>query len=80
MIDGLILGALTWISFVASFVHLPSQAKAFFLKNFFLTDVLSVVLSFFLLTNISKSIVAVIAAMLCGLLVNLTLMFHRQFF
>ena len=80
MIDGLILGGLTWISFVASFVHLPSKLKAFFLKNFFLTDVLSVVLSFLLLTNISKSIVAVIAAMLCGLLVNLTLMFHRQFF
>lgn len=80
MIDGLILGVLTWISFVASFVHLPYQVKDFFLKNFFLTDVLSVVLSFLLLTNISKSIVAVIAAMLCGLLVNLTLMFHRQFF
>ena len=80
MIDGLILGVLTWISFVASFVHLPIQIKAFFLKNFFLTDLFSVVLSFFLLTNISKSIVAVIAAMLCGLLVNLTLMFHRQFF
>ena len=80
MIDGLILGALTWISFVASFVHFPLQVKSFLLKNFFLTDVLSVVLSFLLLTNISKSIVAVIAAMLCGLLVNLTLMFHRQFF
>ena len=80
MIDGLILGVLTWISFVASFMHFPPQVKHFFLKNFFLTDVLSVVLSFLLLTNISKSIVAVIAAMLCGLLVNLTLMFHRQFF
>lgn len=80
MIDGIILGVLTWISFVASFMHFPVQVKDFLLKNFFLTDVLSVVVSFILLTNISKSIVAVIAAMLCGLLVNLTLMFRRQFF
>jgi hypothetical protein len=79
MYDGLFLGVLTWISFVISFSHLPLNIKSFFLRNFFLTDLLSVVLSFVLLTGISKSIVAVVAAMTCGLLVNLTLLLKHNF-
>lgn len=78
MYDGLLLGALTWISFVISFNHFPKFIKRFLLKNFFLTDVLSVVISFMLLTGISKSIVAVIASMVCGLLVNLTLLARQH--
>lgn len=78
MHDGLLLGILTWISFVISFNHFPNFIKRFLLKNFFLTDVLSVVLSFILLTGISKSIVAVIASMMCGLLVNLTLLIYQR--
>lgn len=78
MHDGLLLGILTWISFVISFNHFPKFIKRFLLKNFFLTDVLSVVLSFVLLTGISKSIVAVIASMVCGLLVNLTLLMRER--
>ena len=80
MIDGIILGVLTWISFVLSFIHFPLILKKFLLKNFFLTDIASVVISFILLTNISKSITSVIASMLCGMLVNLTLMVHREIF
>ena len=79
MIDGIILGVLTWISFVLSFLHFPELLRKFLLKNFFLTDIASVVISFLLLTNISKSITSVIASMLCGMLVNLTLMVHREF-
>ena len=79
MIDGIILGVLTWISFVLSFMHFPELLRKFLLKNFFLTDIASVVISFILLTNISKSITSVIASMLCGMLVNLTLMVHREF-
>ncbi len=79
MIDGIILGVLTWISFVLSFMHFPLILRKFLLKNFFLTDIASVVISFILLTNISKSITSVIASMLCGMLVNLTLMVHREF-
>ena len=79
MYDGIVLGILTWISFVISFNHFPAKIKKLFLTNFFLTDIFSVVVSFMLLTNVSKSIVAVIAAMLCGLLVNLTLVFRKQF-
>lgn len=79
MIDGIILGVLTWISFVLSFMHFPELLRKFLLKNFFLTDIASVVISFILLTNISKSITSVIASMLCGMLVNVTLMVHREF-
>jgi hypothetical protein len=49
------------------------------LKNFFITDFLSVITSFLLLTSISKSLVAVIASMFCGLLVNITLVCHKEF-
>jgi hypothetical protein len=79
MLDGIILGFLTYISFVLSFLHFPNVIKSFLLKNFFLTDIASIVISFILLTNISKSITCVIASMLCGMLVNVTLMVHREF-
>lgn len=79
MYDGIILGLLTWLSFVLSFVHLPKILKKLLLKNFFITDLLSVVTSFFLLTSISKSIVAVIASMVCGLLVNLSLVGYQKY-
>lgn len=80
MLDGIILGVLTWVSFILSFIHFPQSIKKFLLKNFFLTDVASIVISFMLLTNISKSITSVIAAMLCGMLVNLTLIVYSEFF
>ena len=80
MVDGIALGFFTWISFVLSFHHFPVKLKIIFLKNFFLTDLCSVVLSFILLTNISKSITSVIASMVCGLLVNITLITHEKFF
>lgn len=79
MYDGLILGSLTWLSFVFSFKHLPPQIKKFFLANFFITDMVSIFLTFFLLTSISKSLVAVIASMVCGLLVNITLIVYNFF-
>lgn len=77
MYDGITLGFLTWISFLVSFVHIPQKAKDFFLKNFFITDLLSMFLTFYLLTSISKSVVAVVASMTCGLLVNLSLVTHN---
>lgn len=79
MYDGLLLGFLTWLSFVFSFLHFPNFIKSLLLKNFFITDFLSVITSFLLLTSISKSLVAVIASMFCGLLVNITLVCHKEF-
>jgi hypothetical protein len=80
MESGITLGIISYVSFVFSFLHFPEAIKRFLLKNPFLTDCLSVIISFFLLTGISKSIVAVIAAMLCGLLVNITLMVRNYFY
>jgi hypothetical protein len=77
MYDGFLLGSLTWLSFIFSFKHFPVQLKKFLLKNFFITDIMSVLLTFLLLTSISKSLVAVIASMVCGLLINLTLVVYK---
>ena len=80
MYDGLLLGFLTWLSYCFSFKHFPLTIKSFLLKNFFLTDILSVGITFVLLTGISKSLVAVIASITCGLLVNLTFIAYKNIF
>ena len=79
MYDGLLLGVLTWLSFVISFMHFPLFIKKLLLKNFFITDMMSVITSFLLLTSISKSLVAVIASMFCGLLVNVTWVGYEKY-
>lgn len=78
MIDGLILGFLCYLSFVFSFFHFPQKIKTFLLKNFFITDLLSVILTFMLLSSISKSIMSVVGSIFCGLLVNITLMIYQK--
>ena len=80
MNDGFILGILTWLSYCFSFVHFPKIVKKLMLKSFFITDIISVVFTFVLMTGISKSVTAVIASITCGLLVNLTLMVHERYF
>jgi ABC-type multidrug transport system permease subunit len=74
----MILGVITWISFIFSFQHFPNFLKRILLKHFALTDLLSVLTSFLLLTSISKSLSAVIASVVCGLLVNFTLIFYKR--
>lgn len=76
--EGIILGALTWLSMIFSFMHLPQWIKRFMLKHFVLTDALSVILTLTFLSGISKSITSVIASIVCGLLVNITLMINRN--
>ena len=78
MIDGIILGMLCYASFVFSFIHFPQFIKNFLLKNFFITDILSVITTFLFLSSISHSILSVIGSIVCGLLVNLTLMFYGK--
>lgn len=78
MIDGLILGVLCYASFVFSFIHFPNFIKSFLLKNFFLTDLISVATTFFLLSSISQSILSVIGSIVCGLLVNVTLILYGK--
>lgn len=78
MIDGLILGIITWFSFCLTFVHLPPQVQRLLLKYPMATDGLAAIGSFFLLTEVSKSIVAAVASMICGVLVSLSLIIYDQ--
>jgi len=78
MIDGLILGIITWFSFCLTFVHLPVQAQKLMLKYPIATDGAAAVASFFLLTEVSKSIVAAVASMICGVLVSLSLIIYEH--
>jgi len=74
MIDGILLGVLTWLSMLVSFVHFPKWLKKFLLSHFMLTDIICIILTFLALSSISQSIMAVVGSVTCGLLVNLTLM------
>lgn len=73
MIDGILLGFLTWLSMIFSFTHLPERLKRFMLNHFVFTDIVSVALTFICLSSISKSLTSVIGSIVCGLLVNITL-------
>ncbi len=73
MIDGILLGILTWLSMIFSFTHLPERIKRFMLNHFVFTDIVSVALTFICLSSISKSITSVVGSIVCGLLVNITL-------
>ena len=78
MIDGVILGFIMWLSLVFTFMHIPKILKSFFLKHFLITDILSSVITFLLLTGISQSLVAVVGSVTTGLLVNMTLMTYNK--
>ena len=78
MIDGLVLGTITWLSYVFSFMHFPKFVKNFMIKHFFLTDIISVAFTFFLLSSISQSLGSVVGSTFCGLLVNISLMIKRS--
>lgn len=79
MIDGIILGVLCYASFLFSFWHFPEKIKKIMLKNFFVTDMISIIVSFLLLSSISKSIMSVVGSIVCGLLVNVTLMAYEKY-
>lgn len=76
MIDGLVLGVITWISYLMTFHHFPRPVKQFLLKNFFIADTIAMVSTFMLLTSISKSVAAVVGSIVCGLLVEMTLIVY----
>jgi len=73
MVDGITLGVLLWVSILFTWWHLPSPIKNFFRKHPAISDITTGGIAFFLLTGISKSIVAVVGSIVAGLLMNLTL-------
>jgi len=79
MIDGLILGVITWISLVFSFQHLPLRLKTFLLSRPLVCDIMATGICFIFLSSISKSILSVVGSIVCGLLINFTLIIYRNF-
>lgn len=80
MVDGLILGVITWLSLIFSFQHLPGKVRSILLAFPLFCDVSATLLCFMFLSSISKSLISVIGSITCGLLVNFTLVLYKNFF
>lgn len=78
MVDGLLLGFLTWLSIILSFRHFPLKIKQFLLRHFVLADFLSIAITFLGLSAISHSLTAVAGAVVAGLLINITQYFYKH--
>lgn len=78
MIDGCILGVITWLSLVFTFQHLPRTAKYILLKFPLFCDLLATFICFIFLASISQSILSVVGSIVCGLLVNFTLVVYKK--
>jgi hypothetical protein len=73
MIEGVVLGVLTWLGFFMTWFHMPSIIKLQTKKHPILSDLITGYLAFFFLTSISKSLTAVTAGIVTGLLTDLAL-------
>lgn len=74
MIEGIMFGVISYLSLILSWFHLPTPIKNFSKKHPLVTDVTASVLVYVLISSVSKSLVAVIAAISCGLFVNFTIL------
>ena len=73
MIEGLILGLMTFASLVLTYWKLPKKIQQWLLKYKLLTDFGAGVSVFLILGAISKSIIAIVGAITTSLLVGITL-------
>lgn len=78
LIDGIILGAFTWLSLILTYNHLPKLLKELLIKNTLVADLIATGLAFGLLSGISQSITSVIGSITTGLLINLTLIIFKN--
>jgi len=78
MVDGILLGIICYASLILSFMHFPQVIKDFLINNFLITDILSILITFMLLSSISKSLTVVIASLFSGLLINITLIVYKK--
>ena len=74
MLPGIVLGIISWLSIMLSWWHLPEAIKNFTRKHPVLSDIAAGLLTFGLLSGISKSLVAVIGSVVTTLLINLSIM------
>lgn len=73
MLNGIMLGLMTYATMVVTFLKLPKRLQQWFLKHKLLTDLSAGVIIYLILGAISKSIIAIVGAITGGLLVGLTL-------
>ncbi len=73
MVEGIILGFMTFMSLVLTFLKLPLFIQNRIKKHKFLADVTAGAVVYLVLGAISKSIVAIVGAIFTGLLVGVTL-------
>lgn len=74
MFEGLLLGVITWLSMVLTWWHLPNPFKRFTKRHPVMSDLVGSGLAYLALSAVSKSLVAVVGAVTCGLLINFTIM------
>lgn len=74
MTEGIILGVMTWVSFLLMWWHSWTWVKVLTVRNFVITDIVVTAFTWFSITAVTHSLVGVIAAMVAGLLTNFTMM------
>lgn len=74
MLEGIILGVVSWLSVLLSWWHLPEKVKRFCLEHPVLSDISAGLLTYLFLSSISKSLVAAVGAAISGLLINFSIM------
>ena len=78
MIEGLLFGCLIFASTIFSWLHLPEWIKNFTLRHFIISELIFTLLTYLTVTSISKSLIAVIAAITSGLLANISVTIYRR--
>lgn len=79
ILEGMLLGFMSWLSLMLSWWHLPESIKSFTKRHPVFSDLFAAFLTFTILTSVSKSILAVIGTIFSGLLTNFTIMvFNRM--
>lgn len=79
MIEGAILGLVSWASLMLSWWHFPEPIKKFTKSHPVISDISAGLFIYLMLSSVSKSLIAVVGAIVAGLLVNFTIMFSKAF-
>jgi hypothetical protein len=78
VIDGLVLGGISFASMLFTWKNLPTWFKDWCLRHPVAAESISTLTAFLALTNVSSSLVAVFAAAFYGLLANLAMMAYQS--
>lgn len=73
MLTGIVLGILTFITFVILFEKAPAPVRKVIWKYSFLSDIVMTIGSYFLLSGISSSIAGAIGCAVAGILYSIYL-------